>query len=90
METKHGGAIAPSSERHEQTTADYEAIIAQKEQANGELASCLASEDKLGVAKSLATLGRRLEVKYASALEQSCSLCPHGAPWWAAFLFACG
>ena len=66
METKHGGDIAPSSERYEQTTAEYEAIVAQKEQANSELVSCLASGDKLAVAKSLATLGRRSEVKFAS------------------------
>ena len=59
METKHGGDIAPSSERHEQTT-EYEAIVAQKEQANSELVSCLASGDKLAVA------GRRFEVKFAS------------------------
>ena len=66
METKHGGDIAPSSERYEQTTAEYEAIVAQKEQANIELVSCLASGDKLAVAKSLATQGRRFEVKFAS------------------------
>ena len=60
METKHGGNIAPSSERYEQTTAEYEAIVAQKEQANSELVSCLASGDKLAVA------GRRFEVKFAS------------------------
>ena len=76
METKHGGDIAPSSERYEQTTAEYEAIVAQKEQANSELVSCLASGDKLAVAKSLATLGRRFEVRFASHARAVVRLVP--------------
>ena len=75
METKDGGVIAPSSERHEQTTSEYEAI-AKKEQTNVELVSCVASGEKLAVAKSLATLGRRCEVNLTSHARALVRLVP--------------